>query len=420
MTKNFKLTKYACYYANLSMASVFCLPPLLFGTFREMYGISYTLLGTLVLINFCTQLSIDLVFTFFSRFFNIKLAMRTMPLITALGLLIYALSPFIFPNNIYIGFVIGTVVFSVSAGLAEVLISPVVAALPSKNPDRDMSALHSLYAYGLVIVIVLSTLFINFFGKENWIYLTLFWASLPVISSILLFVSPMPDMHIEDGKSSKNSRKRIIGTALCFACIFLGGAAECTMTSWISVYIKKALNIPKIWGDIGGMALFALLIGLTRSLYAKNGKNISRVLLCGMFGATICYLIVAFSNSAPITLIACVSVGMFTAMLWPGTLIFMEEQFPAIGVAAYALLAAGGDSGASVAPQLVGLIVDKVSLSNWAIILSERLSLSVEQIGLKAGMFVAALFPLVGIFVLIYTKKFFANKEDKYSFNTAK
>ena len=69
---NFKRTKYTCYYTYLAMSSVFSLPPLLFMTFRETYGISYTLLGTLVLTNFCTQLIVDLIFTFFTRYFNVK------------------------------------------------------------------------------------------------------------------------------------------------------------------------------------------------------------------------------------------------------------------------------------------------------------------------------------------------------------
>ena len=53
---NYRRTKLTCYFTYLAMSSVFSLPPLLFATFREMYGISYTLLGTLVLVNFCTQL----------------------------------------------------------------------------------------------------------------------------------------------------------------------------------------------------------------------------------------------------------------------------------------------------------------------------------------------------------------------------
>ena len=72
MNKKYTLTKYACYSTNIAMAAVASLSPLLFVTFREMYNISYTLLGLLVVINFSTQLLVDLVFSFFTRFFNIK------------------------------------------------------------------------------------------------------------------------------------------------------------------------------------------------------------------------------------------------------------------------------------------------------------------------------------------------------------
>ena len=71
-TPNFKRTKLACYAAYFTMSSIFTLPPILFVTLREMYGISYTLLGTLVLTNFFTQLTVDLAFTFFSKYFNVK------------------------------------------------------------------------------------------------------------------------------------------------------------------------------------------------------------------------------------------------------------------------------------------------------------------------------------------------------------
>ena len=75
-TPNFKRTKLACYTAYFTMSSIFSLPPILFVTLRDMYGISYTLLGTLVLTNFFTQLSIDLIFTFFSKYFNVKKIVR--------------------------------------------------------------------------------------------------------------------------------------------------------------------------------------------------------------------------------------------------------------------------------------------------------------------------------------------------------
>ena len=79
MVKKYKRTKFACYSAYFTMSSVFSLPPLLFVTLRSMYNISYTLLGTLVLTNFCTQMIIDLIFTVFSKHFNVKKVVRVMP-----------------------------------------------------------------------------------------------------------------------------------------------------------------------------------------------------------------------------------------------------------------------------------------------------------------------------------------------------
>ena len=404
---NYSKTRLACFYAYLSMASIFSLPPILFVTFREMYGISYTLLGTLVLVNFCTQLSIDLIFTFFTKYFNIHKTVKIMPILTSIGLLIYAIVPALFPSIAYLGLLLGTVIFSVSAGLSEVLLSPVIAAIPSKHPDKDMSMLHSLYAWGVLIVVIISTIFLNLFGRENWMYLTIFFAILPLFGSYLFFTSPMPKMNLTQNTDSSQMKQRNFGLILCMGCIFLGSAAENTMANWISSYMENALHISKTLGDIFGMALFAILLGSARTFHAKYGHNIFKVLVGSMIGATACYIIVGLSGSIMISFLACVLTGCFASMLWPGTLILMEEKIPNSGVAAYALMAAGGDFGASVAPQLMGIIVDKVTVSNWAAELGQTISLSTEQIGMKTGMLMAALFPFVGILLLIYINKYF-------------
>lgn len=409
-TPNYKRTKYASYFASLSMSSAFSLPPLLFVTFREMYGISYTLLGTLVLINFCTQLIVDLIFTFFTRYFNIHKTLRTMPLLTCLGLTVYALTPTLLPQYAYAGLVTGTVIFSVAAGLCEVLLSPLVAALPSDNPERDMSKLHSLYAYGVLMVVLVSTAFLTVFGRENWMYLTLLLAVLPLLSFVWLRLSPMPEISVSQSASSGGVKKRQTGMALCVLCIFMGSAAENAMTNWISGYMENALHIPKAMGDILGMAAFAVLLGLTRTWYGKYGKNITRVLLCSMVGAAMCYLVVAFSGNVIVSMLACVLTGMFTSMLWPGTLILMEEKFPNPGVTAYALMAAGGDFGGSVAPQMLGAVVDAVAAAPWAAEVGAAFSLTAEQVGMKTGMLAASAFPLLGIVVILCIKKFFAKK----------
>ena len=408
--QKFKRTKRACYYSYISSAAIFSLPPLLFVTFREQFGISYTLLGTLVLVNFCTQLGIDLIFSFFSKYFNIHKPVKTMPLLTSLGLLLYALVPTFFPQYAFVGLLLGTVIFSVSAGLGEVLLSPMVAAIPSETPERDMSLLHSLYAWGVLMVVILSTLFLRVFGTENWMYLTLFWAALPLGSFWLFSISPLPPMNLSHSESGKAAQKRTLGLGLCVACIFMGSSAENTMTNWISGFMENALQIPKVWGDIFGMALFAVLLGLGRTWYARYGKNIFKMLLVGMIGSAVFYLVAGLSSNGIVSMVACVIIGACTSMLWPGTLILMEENIPAAGVAAYALMAAGGDFGGSVAPQLMGIVVDTVAASDWAARLGKTLSLTTEQVGMKAGMVATALFPLAGVGVLLVIKKVFKLK----------
>ena len=55
MHTDYKKLKLACYTTNLSMSIVANLSPVLFLTFRSLYGLSYSLLGLLVLINFSTE-----------------------------------------------------------------------------------------------------------------------------------------------------------------------------------------------------------------------------------------------------------------------------------------------------------------------------------------------------------------------------
>ncbi len=410
MSKNFKRTKLACYSAYFTMSSIFSLPPLLFVTMRETYGVSFTLLGTLVLVNFFTQLMIDLIFTCFSKYFNTKIIVRLMPILTATGLTVYAVIPTFFPHIAYLGLLIGTVIFSVSAGLSEVLLSPMIAAIPSDNPGKDMSFLHSLYAFGFLTVVVITTVFFKLFGTERWAILTLFFAALPLIASFLFFTSPIPDMsgsHGGEAKTENTASKRIFAHTLCLACIFFGSCAENAMSNWVSSYIETALHIDKALGDILGMAMFAILLGIARVLYGKYGKNIIRVLLFGMIGAAVCYLTVVFSPNAVVSLIACAATGFCTSMLWPGTLIMMEEKIPGAGVAAFAMMAAGGDTGAAIAPQLLGAVVDTVSVSDYGIALAEKLSLTPDQVGMKAGMLVCSVFPIIGIFLVLYIKHYF-------------
>lgn len=397
--------RFACYSAGMTMAVVGNLPPLLFLSFRSLYGISYSLLGLLVLLNYCTQLVVDLVFSFFSHRFNIPKAVKITPVMAVVGLLAYALWPAVFPGAVYPGLVLGTVVFSASAGFAEVLMSPVIAAIPAKDPDREMSKLHSVYAWGTVGVVLLSTLFLLAVGSAHWPWLAALFALIPLISAIAFAGSTIPPMETPEKASGALRLLKNKGVWLCVLAIFFGGAAECNMNQWASGYLEQALGIPKAWGDVFGVALFGVTLGLGRTLYGKYGKNMEKVvLLCGI-GATVCYLVAALSPWPAAGLLACAFTGFCTSMLWPGNLVIAAERVPAGGVFIFALMAAGGDLGASVAPQLVGIITDFAMENPATVSLAATLGMLPEQLGMKLGLLAGMLFPLAGIFVYGYFYK---------------
>ena len=391
--------KYACYSTNVTMSVVGNLSPLLFLTFRSLYGISYSKLGLLVLINFVTQLGIDLVFSFFSHRFNIPKTVKAIPVIAVVGFGLYALLPVLFPQYAYLGLALGTVIFSAASGLAEMLISPVIAALPADDPDREMSKLHSVYAWGVVGVVIFSTLFLLLAGHESWPWLSLILMSVPALSAILFAGSEIPHMDTPEKATGALKLLKNKGLWLCVLAIFLGGSAECTMAQWCSGYIEQALGIPKVWGDLFGVALFSVMLGTGRTLYAKIGKNIGKVLTFGAVGATVCYFVAAVTGVPAVGLIACAFTGFCTSMLWPGNLVVASSRFPQGGVFIYAMMAAGGDLGASIGPQLVGVITDGVLAAPAAVEIAAKLQMTTEQLGMKAGMLCGMLFPLVAIFI---------------------
>ncbi len=394
MTKSYKKTKIACYMANVCMSAVIILPPLLFVTFRDLYGISYSLLGLLVVINFTTQLIVDLIFSFFSDKFNIPLTVKSIPALAVVGFLIYGILPLIFPEYAYLGLVIGTIIFSASSGLAEVLISPVIAAIPSDNPDREMSKLHSAYAWGVVGVVIFSTFFLQIVGSEQWYFLLLAIIFLPLICLFLFFNSNIPPMHPHEKERGMLKLLTNKGMLFCIFAIFLGGASENIISQWSSSFLEKSLQLPKIWGDMLGVAFFAVMLGIGRSLYAHKGKNIRKTMFVGAVGASICYFIVILFDFPAISIVACAFTGFFVAMLWPGSLIIVGEKFPKAGVAIFALMAAGGDLGSALGPQIMGIAVDFTVENPTLLEIGANLGYSPEQFGMKVGLLVVSLFPV--------------------------
>lgn len=403
--KGYTRAKAACYMTNVAMSVVANISPVLFLTFRSLYDISYSLLGLLVLVNFSSQLIIDLIFSFFSHKFNIHRTVKLIPVLTLAGLFVYSVWPLLLPGSVYVGLVVGTLIFSVSGGLAEVLISPVIAAIPAKDPDREMSKLHSVYAWGVVGVVLFATVFLRIFGMRSWHALALVFMLIPLAAAVLYAGCELPEMAAPERVGQVLTFLRDRGLWMCVGAIFLGGAAECTMAQWCSGYLEKAVGVPKLWGDIFGVALFSVMLGTGRSMYARSGRRIGRVLFLGAIGAAVCYGLAAMCNIPLIGLLACALTGLCVAMMWPGSLIVAADRIPGGGVFMYAMMAAGGDLGASVGPQLVGLVTDAVIALPGAAKFAGALGMTGEQLGMKCGMLVGMLFPLAAIPLYLHIRR---------------
>lgn len=408
MEKSYKRLKYACYFNNLSIAVVGTLSPILFLTFYDLYGISYTKLGFLVFINFSTQLCVDLLMSLISGRMNTAPLIRLMPFFTMAGFALFGLAPMIPFGSVYLWLTCGTVLFSLSAGLNEVFTSPLIASIPAENPEKEMSKLHSVYAWGTVFVVTVSTLFLLLFGNKRWQWLPFLYMTVPFCAFLLFAGTKIPALNEEkkERTAKKGGERKLL--FLCVLAIFFGGASECTMAQWSSGYLERVLSVSKTLCDILGVAMFGVMLALGRTLYSKYGGRISTILLFSAIGTVVCYVVVAICPIPAVSITFCALCGLCTSMLWPGTLILMANVCPRAGVVAYALMAAGGDLGASIGPQLVGFLTDVSVASPEICELAGTLGISAEVLGMKGSMLICSIFPLLA--VVFY---YFLSKKEK-------
>ena len=77
----------------------------------------------------------------------------------------------------------------------------------------------------------------------------------------------------------------------------------------------------------------------------------------------------------------------------------------------FAILAAAGDIGSSFGPWLLGVAADCIPAIPRFTDLSHALGITAEQLGLRAAMLTAVLFPLLGILALVWFRR--KNAKDR-------
>ncbi len=403
---SYKPTILACYIGNFAQAIVINFTPIIFIPLREQYGFSYTQFGLLIFLNFTTQVLADIAFSKAVDRHGFRPFVVSAHALCAVGLALFAAVPVLFPGIEFVGFVIATIVFSCAGGLLELLLSPIIDAIPGDQKARAMALMHSFYAWGQVTVVVVTTLYIFLFGGRSWPAIALLWAIVPLVNTFLFARAPLAQKDHELGLM--RIRELLLNPVfiLAFFAIAFGGASEITMSQWSSSFMEKGMALPKIVGDMLGMCGFGFMLGTGRLLYGMYGEKISvnSVMIVGSLVAVVCYIAVALSPATWLSLLACALTGICVSLLWPGTLVVASAKLPLAGASMFALLAAGGDIGASVGPWLTGVVTDyitAVSAQGWA----QNLAMTPEQLGLRGGILLGALYPLSALIIHVMLRR---------------
>jgi MFS family permease len=402
----YKHTLHACYLGYVTQAIVNNLAAILFIVFQTQFAISFEMIGRLILINFTTQICADVFAVKYADRIGYRPTAIAAHIFCAVGLIGLGVFPMVFPDP-YLGLVTAVIIYAIGGGLIEVLISPIVDALPGDAKASAMSLLHSFYCWGQMTVVIVTTLLLWAFGLGIWYILPILWSLVPIYNVFRFakvpLVPPIPEEH-------KTPIKRLLTTNIFVVAMVLmicAGASELTMSQWSSLFAELGLGVPKVVGDLLGPALFALFMGIGRTVYGIWGHKIhlKRALLASAVFCVLCYAVTVFAGHPLVSLMGCALCGLSVALMWPGTFSLTAASFPLGGTALFGILAICGDIGAATGPWLAGVA------SQYALDSSRLLSYGVEsgltpdQVSLRFGLLVAMIFPITAVIGLLLWKE---------------
>ena len=390
----YKYTALCCYFGMITQAIVNNLAPLLFIIFKDSFGVSDEQLGRLILFNFGTQIAADLIAAKYCDKIGFRASTVIAHVFCVLGLIGMCVLPKMF-DSAYTGLCIAAVLYAIGGGIIEVVISPIIESLPGDQKTRAMSLAHSFYCWGQMAVVAFTTLAVWAFGKEIWWVFPLAWALIPALNLIACTKVPMMPTVSEEVRTPLKvllkSKPFIIGMLM----MICSGSSELSMSQWSSLFVEETLGVSKLMGDLLGPCMFALTMALGRVYFGINGDrlNLERMLMYSSAFCVACYLLAVFVPA--LTLLGCALCGLSVAIMWPGTLSNGARRFPLAGTAMFGLYAVCGDIGCSVGPWLAGLTSDLVKKSDRLIAIGQSIGWSQEAVGLRSGLMVASVFPLM-------------------------
>lgn len=408
MKLNYTHTLYASYIGYITQAIINIFPPLVFIMFQKDFNISLTQIGLLSSFNFGIQMLIDFLAIKFIDKIGYRIPIVSAHIFSALGLFLLGILPFYIEP--YLGILICFFINAISGGLIEVLVSPIVEALPEKQKTKAMNILHSFYCWGSMLVVIVSTLYFNIFGIENWKYMSMIWAIIPFCNIFLFANVPLNVLKThEDNMKSDNtvSIRKLLSVKIVLLFVILmicAGASEQSIAQWVSLFAEVGLNVNKTVGDIFGACMFAFCMGIVRLIYGMKSEsiNIEKALIISSLFCVFGYIVTVFSPYPFLSLIGCGISGLSVAIMWPSVFSLASKTYNKGGTAMFAMLALAGDIGCSIGPGIVGIVSNSKNISDkFSAIIVNGDSI---QIGLKIGILFAIIFPVLMFLVLFLFK----------------
>ncbi|MCB1105616.1 MAG: MFS transporter [Cephaloticoccus sp.] len=254
------------------------------------------------------------------------------------------------------------------AGILDMVLSPVVAALNPTRRAAAMNWLHSFYCVGAVFTILVGTVALT--AGLGWRGTCLLLMILPL--GLLVAFAPLkfPALHLEGGRLKLRTLIRRGWFWIALVAILLGGATEAGMSQWLPAYAETALGFPT-W--VGGLALllFSVAMAAGRMVVGAAGArwNAYHIMALGCGSSVLLFVASSFLPIPVLALIACVLVGFTGSCLWPTMLAVTADRYPDGGASMYGMLGAFGNLGGIFMPWLVGWVADKHDL-HWGLAIS--------------------------------------------------
>jgi fucose permease len=257
-------------------------------------------------------------------------------------------------------------VMGFGAGVLDMVLSPIVAALQPHRRTAAMNWLHSFYCIGAVATILVATAALRW--AVTWRTLALWLAPTALAVGLAFCWLRLPAM-VQHG--AERTRLRVLvrdgGFLLALVAIFLAGATELGLAQWLPAYAEYTLHYSTTTGGIA-LLVFSVLMAVGRIGVGMLGHRVTpqQTMQVCCWGSTVLFVAACFAPAPAVALAACMAVGLTGSCLWPTMLGVTADRYPHGGASMFGLLATLGNFGGVFMPWMVGVVADATSL-RWGL-----------------------------------------------------